>query len=65
MKKTPLPLFITIKDVQRITGLSYGVCKKRLSDMRRQLNKPPRAQVLRGEYCSIARITDEDLYPYF
>jgi hypothetical protein len=65
MKKPLLPLFITVKDVQRITGLSYGVCKKKLSNIRKQLNKPPRSPVLRREYCSATQVVDEDLYPYY
>jgi len=63
--KNTLPLYIFIKDVQRIHGLSYSNAKKKLGLVRRQLNKPTRALVLRREYCSVMKLTDEDLFPFY
>lgn len=37
----------------KITGRSYSYCKRLLTRIRKQLNKPPRAMVTIDEFCQV------------
>ncbi|HEY4148595.1 MAG TPA: hypothetical protein VGM41_06695 [Chitinophagaceae bacterium] len=65
MKSQSLPLFIRIKDVQRITGWSERTARKKMTAIRKQFNKPPRTPVLVREFCQAMKFTLEDLVPFF
>ncbi|MBS1566627.1 MAG: hypothetical protein JST39_19745 [Bacteroidetes bacterium] len=65
MKKTNLPLLISTKEIQRITGWSERTTRKKMTQIRKLFLKPPRSPILLREFCQFFKCSAEDLLPFF
>lgn len=54
-------LTISVKEVQRILGLSYEGARKHLLNIKMVLNKQPEQKITYYEFCNYEGISESDL----
>ena len=54
-------IFLNIKDLQDLTGLTYNACQKQMSLLKASLSKERHQKVTIREYCKYEGITEAEV----